>query len=69
MLQPRRATPLKKIKFSMAVSVLSALIVLPVIHSVNHSAVKTTGMHPTLRADGDPLPPPNPKPMPPGVIS
>jgi hypothetical protein len=48
--------PLKKTTLVLAVSALAALIVLPVIHSVNHLA----GIDRTLRADGAPLPPPIP---------
>jgi hypothetical protein len=56
MILVRRATPLKKTAFSLAVSVFAAFIVLPVIHSVNHLA----SIDRTLRADGAPLPPPIP---------
>ena len=48
--------PLKKTTLVLAVSALAALIVLPVIHSVNYLA----GTDRTLRADGAPLPPPIP---------
>jgi hypothetical protein len=69
MMLPRRAMPLKKIPVSFAVFVLAALIVLPAVHSVNHIAGKTTMIDRTLCADGDPLPPPTPKPLPPGAAS
>jgi hypothetical protein len=62
----RRATPLKKIAFVLAVSALAALIVLPAVHSVNHLTGKAPVIDRSLRADGDPMPPPVPKPMPPG---
>jgi len=70
MILARRATPLKKTALVLAVYALSASIVLPVVHSVNHLA----GMHALidriLRADGDPLPPPiPPKPTPPGFTA
>jgi len=62
MLLARRATPLKKTALVQAVYALSALIVLPVVHSVNHLAGKHAVIDRTLRADGDPLPPPIPPP-------
>jgi hypothetical protein len=57
---------LKKTAFILAASVLAALIVLPVVHSVNHFAAKAIVIDRTLHADGDPMPPPVPKPVPPG---
>ena len=54
--------PLKKTTLVLAVSALAALIVLPIIHSVNYLADEHTVIDRTLRADGDPLPPPIPKP-------
>jgi hypothetical protein len=69
MLLVRRATPLKKIAFVLASSVLAALIVLPVFHSVNHFTGKAPVIDRSLRADGDPMPPPVPKPVPPGIVS
>jgi len=39
---------------------LTALIVLPVIHSVNQLVGERTVIDRTLRADGAPLPPPIP---------
>jgi len=51
---------LKKAALALAVSALAALIVLPVVHSVNLSAGKPTAIVPTLRADGWPLPFPVP---------
>ena len=52
---------MKKTTLVMAVSVLTILMVLPVIGSVNTLAGKPTIIGPTLRADGDPLPPPIPR--------
>jgi hypothetical protein len=69
MLLARRATPLKKTAFVFAASVLAALIVLPAVHSVNRFTGNATVIDKTLRADGDPMPPPVPKPVPPGVVS
>lgn len=57
---------MKKTAFVLAVSTLAALIVLPVTHSVNQFADKAPAIGQTFRADGDPMPPPVPKPMPPG---
>jgi len=51
---------LKKTTLIMAVSVLTILMVLPVIGSVNTLAGKPTMIDRTLRADGAPLPPPIP---------
>jgi len=62
MISARRATPLKKIALVLAVSAMAASIVLPVIHSVNYFSMDTSVTCPTLRADGDPLPPPRPNP-------
>ena len=59
---------MKKIVFVLAVSALAALIVLPAVHSVNHLTGKATVIDRSLRADGDPMPPPVPKPLPPGAI-
>src|SRR6266581_2542640 len=56
----RRATPLKKTTLVMTVSILTILMVLPVIGSVNTLAGKPTMIDRTLRADGAPLPPPIP---------
>jgi len=58
---------MKKTAFVLAASALAALIVLPAIHSVNHFTGKATLIDRTLRVDGDPMPPPVPKPMPPGA--
>jgi hypothetical protein len=70
MILVRRATPLKKTAFSLAVSVFAAFIVLPVIHSVNHLAGEHVIIDRTVRADGDPLPPPLPPiPKPPGFVA
>jgi len=52
--------PLKKTTLVLAVSALTALIVLPVIHSVNQLVGELTVIDRTLRADGAPLPPPIP---------
>jgi hypothetical protein len=61
---------LKKNAAGLVFSVFAALILLPVIHSVNRFAGKSTVIDHTLRADGDPLPPPiPPRPMPPGLVS
>jgi hypothetical protein len=61
---------LKKTALVLAVSALSALIVLPIIHSVNHMSGEQAAIDRTLRADGDPLPPPiPPKPNPPGFTA
>jgi len=62
MILARRAMPLKKTTLVPAVSALAALIVLPVVHSVNHLVGKHT-VTPSMRvetlvADGWPLPPP-----------
>ncbi len=51
---------MKKTSLIFAVSVLVALIVLPVIHSVNLSIDKPAADVPTLYADGWPLPLPTP---------
>jgi hypothetical protein len=69
MLFPRRVTPLKKIIFVLAASALAGSIVLPVVHPVNHFTGKAIAIDQTLRADGDPMPPPVPIPAPPGVVS
>jgi len=69
MLLSRRATPLKKTTFVLAAFTLTALIVLPAIHSVNHFSGKASLIDRSLRADGDPMPPPVPKPVPPGAMS
>ena len=61
--------PLKKTTLVLAVSALAALIVLPVVHSVNHLVGKHAVIDRTLRADGAPLPPPTPKPLPDSAIS
>jgi hypothetical protein len=62
--------PVKKTAFVLAVSGLVALIVLPVIHSVNNLARRHAVIDRTLRTDGDPLPPPiPPKPNPPGFAA
>ena len=53
---------MKKTALVLAVYALSALIVLPVVHSVNHLSAKHTDIDRTLQADGDPLPPPIPPP-------
>jgi len=60
MIIARRAMPLKKTTLVLAVSALTALIVLPVIHSVNQLVGELTVIDRTLRADGAPLPPPIP---------
>lgn len=60
---------MKKIAFVLAVSTLTTLIVLPAVHTVNHFADKAAVLDKTLRADGEPMPPPVPKPVPPGVLS
>lgn len=57
---------MKKTAFVLATSALAALILLPVVHSVNRFAGKVPMMDRTFRADGDPMPPPVPKPIPPG---
>jgi len=67
MISARRATPLKKTALVLAVSALAALIVLPVVHSVNPLAGNQSFIDRTLQADGDPLPPP--KPIPPGFAA
>jgi len=46
--------PVKKTAFVLAVSGLVALIVLPVIHSVNNLARRHAVIDRTLRTDGDP---------------
>ncbi len=51
---------MKKTTLVMTVSVLTILMVLPVIGSVNTLAGKPTMIDRTLRADGAPLPPPIP---------
>jgi len=51
---------LKKTTLAVAVSVLAVLMVLPIVRSVNLSAVKPVTVDRTLRADGWPLPPPIP---------
>jgi hypothetical protein len=61
--------PLKKIVFVLTPSVLAALILLPAVHSVNHFTGKSPVIDRSLRADGDPMPPPVPKPVPPGIVS
>jgi hypothetical protein len=61
---------LKKTALVLTVFALAALIVLPVVHSVNHLVGKQSFIDRTLRADGDPLPPPiGPKPLPPGFAA
>jgi hypothetical protein len=61
---------LKKNTAGLVLFVFAALILLPAVHSVNHFAGKNPVINRTLRADGDPLPPPiPPKPMPPGMVS
>jgi hypothetical protein len=61
---------LKKNAAGLVLFVFAALILLPVVHSVNHFADESPVINHTLRADGDPLPPPiPPKPMPPGLAS
>jgi hypothetical protein len=70
MILARRAIPVKKTALGLAVSALAALIVLSVIHSVNHLFIKYAAIERTLWADGDPLPPPiPPKPNPPGFTA
>jgi hypothetical protein len=60
----------KKNTAGLVLFVSAALILLPVVHSVNRFAVESPVINRTLRADGDPLPPPiPPKPMPPGMVS
>ena len=57
---------MKKTAFVLAASALAALIVLPAVHSVNGFTGNATVIDRTLRVDGDPMPPPVPKPTPPG---
>jgi hypothetical protein len=52
--------PVKKTALGLAVSALAGWIVLPVVHSVNHLVIEHAAIDRTLRADGDPLPPPIP---------
>jgi hypothetical protein len=64
--------PVKKTVLGLAVSALAGLIVLPVVHSVNHLVIKhaAIAIDRTLRADGDPQPPPiPPKPNPSGFAA
>jgi hypothetical protein len=61
---------LKKNAAGLLLFAFTALILLPPVEVVNRFAGKTPVIDRTLRADGDPLPPPiPPKPMPPGLVS
>jgi hypothetical protein len=60
---------MKKFWVTLSIAVTASAIVLSLLAPVNHSSSQLNGSHPTLVADGDPMPPYPPPPPPPGNSS